>query len=188
GLAKRLDAEAGQTVSGTVLGTPSYMAPEQAQGEVRAVGPAADVYALGAILYEMLTGRAPFRGATAEETLQQVRTQEPVPPRWLLPGLPRALETICLKCLQKAPAHRYASAGALAEDLGRFLAGEPIHARSYNVLERLARALERSDRDVEFRAAGNVLLLLAVVVFVAHVWVFLLVPHGPWLGRAVVLG
>src|SRR5439155_1574474 len=121
GLAKRLDAGTGQTQTGAILGTPSYMAPEQAEGRNRAIGPATDVYALGAILYECLTGRPPFLGTSLLETLEQVRSHDLVPPSYLVPKVPRDLEAVCLKCLQKESSHRYATAEALAEDLTRYL-------------------------------------------------------------------
>jgi WD40 repeat protein len=166
GLAKRLEAGPGQTQSGAILGTPSYMAPEQALGENRKIGPAVDVYALGAILYEALTGRPPFKGATVLETLDQVRTQEPVSPTQLQPGLPRDLKTICLKCLQKDPSKRYSSALELADDLARYLAREPIRARPVGAVER---TLKWARRRPAWAALG-IVSLLAAVVFVGGVF------------------
>jgi tetratricopeptide (TPR) repeat protein len=136
GLAKRLGQEGGQTRTGSVMGTPSYMAPEQAQGRGAEAGPSADVYSLGAILYELLTGRPPFRAATPLETVLQVVGDDPVPPSRLQRRLPRDLETVCLTCLEKWPAKRYPSAEALADDLRRFLAGEPVRARPARLWER----------------------------------------------------
>jgi hypothetical protein len=137
GLARLLDESDNPTRTGAVLGTPAYMAPEQAAGRVREVGPAADVYALGAILYEALTGKPPFRAATPLATLEQVRTQPPVPPRRWRPDCPPALEAVCLCCLEKDARHRYSSAGELAEDLSRFLDGKPTRARPLPLWRRL---------------------------------------------------
>jgi WD40 repeat protein/tRNA A-37 threonylcarbamoyl transferase component Bud32 len=136
GLAKTLEADTNLTQSGVFVGTPSYAAPEQVEGLTKTVGPAADIYALGAIFYHLLTGRPPFQAATVLQTLEQVKSADPVPPSRLQPGLPRDVETIVLKCLEKDPWRRYASADALADDLRRWLDGEPIAARPVGVATR----------------------------------------------------
>jgi serine/threonine protein kinase len=161
GLAKRLDDDSGQTQTGAVMGTPSYMAPEQAKGET--AGPLVDVYALGAIFYECLTGRPPFRAATMLETLDQVRTREPVSPRSLQPSVPQDVETICLKCLEKDPAKRYPSAGALADDLQRCREDRPIVARPANVWERSLKFTRRNKLLVGSAASVFFALLIGLI-------------------------
>jgi serine/threonine-protein kinase len=162
GLARRLDGEETLTRSGAILGTPNYMAPEQSAGKNSAIGPAADIYALGAILYEMLTGRPPFLAETPVETLRQLVSLDPVPPSRLNAKVPRDLETICLKCLSKDPPRRYLAAAALADDLHRFVCGEPIGARRPGPLERIGKWVKR--RPTVAVLIGASILLTAVLI------------------------
>jgi serine/threonine protein kinase/tetratricopeptide (TPR) repeat protein len=163
GLAKLLDNDS-LTASGALLGTPSYMSPEQAKCENSTIGPACDVYALGAILYATLCGRPPFRGESTMDTLRQVIEQRPVSPSVFQPGLPVDLETICLKCLEKDPASRYASAQDLAAELGRFLAGEPIVARP---ISNVARAIRWCRRNPVLSTLSTSLVLAMLVGTIA---------------------
>ncbi len=168
GLAKRMDSGHGQTRTGSIMGTPSYMAPEQAAGKSREIGPHTDVYALGAMLYEFLTGRPPFLAETGWDTIVQVINQEPVPPSGLQPKVPPDLETICLKCLTKDPRRRYTSAEALADDLARFASNEPILARPVGRTERLVKWVRRRPAlaaTVGFAAAAAVGLLAGGLVY-----------------------
>jgi WD40 repeat protein len=160
----------GLTRTGAILGTPAYMAPEQAAGRAREVGVAADVYALGVILYELLAGTPPFRGETVLDTLEQVRTREPVPPTRLRPRLPRDVETICLKCLRKEPHQRYDGAAALADDLERFLAGRPVLARRTGALERGWRWCRRNPALAALTGCLAVLVAVVIVGTALSAW------------------
>jgi tetratricopeptide (TPR) repeat protein len=168
GLARRLDVDQQPaiTLTGAHVGSPSYMSPEQVTGSTSVIGPCIDVYGLGAILYEMLTGRPPFRGENAIETQRQVVHDDPVPPARLNPRVPKDVQTICLKCLRKVPTQRYASALELAQDLERHLAGEPIHARPVGPIERAVKWTRRHPTTA--------LAILGGVAFTAIIFVFVL--------------
>jgi hypothetical protein len=163
GVARRLAGKADLTATGTAVGTPSYMAPEQASGGAGAVGPATDVYGLGAVLYELLTGRPPFRAETALETFRQVLADEPVPPSRLNSRVPRDLETVCLKCLHKESQGRYACAHALAEDLRRYLLGQEVAARPIGRLEMTAKWVRRNPAVASLSAAAVLALVAGTV-------------------------
>jgi serine/threonine protein kinase/Flp pilus assembly protein TadD len=169
GLAKRLELDEGHTQTGQVMGTPSYMAPEQARGDTKSVGPPADIYALGAILYEMLTGRPPFKGVSAMETVKQVIEVEPVAPSRVQFRIPRDLETICMKCLQKEPRKRYATAREMADDLNRFLHGEPIRARRTPPVERAIKWARRHPTATTFLTM-SILAAVSGLVYGVSYW------------------
>ncbi|HEV3304184.1 MAG TPA: serine/threonine-protein kinase [Planctomycetaceae bacterium] len=164
GLAKRIEADAQLTSTGSLLGTPSYMSPEQAGASGGKLGPASDVYSLGAVLYELVTGRPPFLAESLVATLNHVLNTEPVSPRLVNPNVPRDLETICLKCLQKDPLRRYPSSEELAKDLGRFLRGEPIQARPIGKTARLWRWCKRKPLVASLAALAASLLIAVIVV------------------------
>jgi hypothetical protein len=165
GLAKRVGEDATRTADGTVLGTPAYMAPEQARGDLAAVGPHSDQYGLGVVLYQLLSGRLPFVGPP-HAVLAQVTGEDPPPPGRINPAVPRDLEAVCLKAMAKEPARRYAAAGDLADDLDRFLAGEPVRARRPGVRDRAGRWLRRH-RQAAALAGG---VAAAVLLTLAAVW------------------
>ncbi len=167
GIAKQLSIANAETQEGDVMGTPGYMAPEQAIGEACQAGPATDVYSLGVLLYELLTGRIPLLGVHALDTLQRVRNEEPIPPRRLQPRVPRDLNTICLKCLRKEPQQRYASAQELADDLQHFLSNEPIQAKPATTWERSRKWVRRHPG---ISALTLLLVLTAVLGFSLVAW------------------
>jgi serine/threonine protein kinase len=164
GLAKNLERDSTLTATGAVLGTPSYMPPEQALGNTSEIGPTSDVYALGAILYELFTGRPPFRAATVAETLRQVVEDQPVSPRLLERKIPRDLETICLKCLRKDRTRRYETAEELAADLDRCLSGLPIKARPVGRTERCCRWCRRNPLGAGLAAIASLFLVTVILL------------------------
>ena len=177
GLAKRVEEEGDLTATGQPVGTPPYMSPEQIAGRRDQIGPISDVYSLGALFYELLTGRPPFGGKNSLETFIQIRERCAKLPRQLNPHVPRELEMICMKCLEKDPKDRYPSARAMASDLNRFLSGDSISISSTGLFERVFRTLERGHHDVEFQTWSRMLFHFAWIVLVAHGLVFALVQY-----------
>jgi len=171
GLAKKMDADDGKTRAGSIMGTPSYMPPEQASGETADIGPLADIYSLGAMFYEFLTGKPPFRGTTLLQTLEDVRNKEPVAPNVLVASVPLDLQTICLKCLEKDKAKRYPTADELADDIERFIKGEPILARPVGMY---TKTLKWAKRNQAKAALIGVSAVAAVAIFLGSIYVMVL--------------
>lgn len=168
GLAKRSEGNQAHTMTGAIIGSPTYMAPEQAAGNSAEIGPATDIYALGVILYELLTGRPPFKADSVIATIQQVREQDPLPPRIVQPRVPRDLEIICLKCLEKKPQNRYKNAAALALDLQAYLQNEPIQAQSLTLLDQVTRSITHHGFDERIRGMANWLLCFSPIPLTLH--------------------
>jgi len=193
GIARKTDDDRSQTQTGMIIGTPSYMSPEQASGRTHEIGPATDIYALGAILYECLTGRPPFVGTTPVDTIMQVNQQLVVPPRLLNRNIDVDLEKIVLKCLEKKSELRYATALALAEDLHLQLNGEEISARSIHIFERLGRELSGTQNETQLRPWGNVLIVLGLVVLISHTLTSIMIYErfnetlSFWLPRMIII-
>jgi len=184
GLARRTTDHTGLTVTGQVMGTPSYMPPEQASGRMREVGVTADVYSLGATLYCLLTGRPPFQAASWTETLRQVVEQDPIPPRILDAGIPADLSMICLKCLEKSSGLRYSSAQGLTDDLDCFLRGDAISVSSIHPMDRVWRTLGRHRDDAELKTWGELLYYFAPIVLITELVISQLGQHDVKLSHA----
>ncbi len=179
GLAKKVEGDSGLTRTGAVMGTPSYMPPEQALGQTERIGPASDIYSLGAILYCMLTGRPPFQAANVVETLKQVLENAPIPVRLLSPNVDTDLETVCMKCLEKNPGNRYETAIRFAEDLDRYLQGEAVHAKSLSLVKRIARTLQRGKHDVELKTWSTMLYWFAAIAMLSEIGMYFYAIGGP---------
>ncbi len=189
GLAKHVDRGEELTLTGQIIGTPAYMAPEQITNRRGEIGPACDVYGMGALLYELLTGRTPFKGRDQFNTLLQVLDCEPQSPREVNHDVPRELAAICLKCLEKDPRRRYTSAADLADDLNRFLSGDPISVHGHKIVDRVVRTLGRSQYDREFHTWSRIFLYVGGISLATHILVFLnhkLQPPHP-LGQLIVV-